>query len=236
MRRPKFTPRRKLPLPVDDHHLIHPSLDRPPLTTPNGIRIQSAVLPQYTFRTHRQTDRWDRRQTCTKSAYAHARLTESDALTTVLMISYHIKYVHILQSLPVCYRLSYTRPLLHEQDAQYSSVRLQHTRTCTYVLSHDLATQLLIASLPVRYTVTVMHATLSLMTDGILQRCTTVPVRKRSNCQLTDAIVIQRFAAVESKPHTYQLTTDSHVDILLRVLECLEFVPTKRKFIFAVFA
>jgi len=27
-----------------------------PLTTPNGIRIQSAVLPQYTFRTHTQTD------------------------------------------------------------------------------------------------------------------------------------------------------------------------------------
>jgi len=28
-----------------------------PLTTPNGIRIQSAVLPQYTFRTDRPTDR-----------------------------------------------------------------------------------------------------------------------------------------------------------------------------------
>jgi len=28
-----------------------------PLTIPNGIRIQSAVLPQYTFRTDRQTDR-----------------------------------------------------------------------------------------------------------------------------------------------------------------------------------
>jgi len=42
----------------DDHypHLIHPSLDRP-THHPNGIRIQSAVLPQYTFRTDRQTDR-----------------------------------------------------------------------------------------------------------------------------------------------------------------------------------
>ena len=33
-----------------------------PLTTPNGIRIQSAVLPQYTFRTHRQTNRPTDRQ------------------------------------------------------------------------------------------------------------------------------------------------------------------------------
>jgi len=29
----------------------------PVFTTPNGIRIQSAVLPQYTFRTDKQTDR-----------------------------------------------------------------------------------------------------------------------------------------------------------------------------------
>jgi len=28
-----------------------------PLTIPNGIRIHSAVLPQYTFRTDRPTDR-----------------------------------------------------------------------------------------------------------------------------------------------------------------------------------
>jgi len=36
------------------------------LTTLNGIQIQAAVLPQYTFRTDRQTDRptetWDWRQ------------------------------------------------------------------------------------------------------------------------------------------------------------------------------
>jgi len=41
----------KLPLPFDDHHPIKYT----PLTTSNGILIQSAVLPQYTFRTH--TDR-----------------------------------------------------------------------------------------------------------------------------------------------------------------------------------
>jgi len=66
--RPKFTP--QLPLPFDVHHPIQ---YRPtPLTVPNGIRIHSAILPQYSFRTHtdrpthtqthRPTDRWDRRQ------------------------------------------------------------------------------------------------------------------------------------------------------------------------------
>jgi len=43
-------------------HLIHPSLDRrhtspqTPLTTPNGIQIQSAVLPQYALQADRPTD------------------------------------------------------------------------------------------------------------------------------------------------------------------------------------
>jgi len=42
------------------------------LTTQNGIRIQSAVLLQYTFWTDKrtQTDTWDRRQVYAKSAYA----------------------------------------------------------------------------------------------------------------------------------------------------------------------
>jgi len=35
-----------------------------PLTIPNGIRIQSAILPQY-------IDRWDRRQVYAISAYSH---------------------------------------------------------------------------------------------------------------------------------------------------------------------
>jgi len=40
------------------------SIPRPtPLTTPNGIQIQSAVLPQYTLRTDRQTDRQTDTQT-----------------------------------------------------------------------------------------------------------------------------------------------------------------------------
>jgi len=41
-----------------------------PLTIPNGIRIHSAVFPQYTFWSDRQTHRWDRRQVYTISAYA----------------------------------------------------------------------------------------------------------------------------------------------------------------------
>ena len=48
------------PFLFDDRHphLIHRPVPRPtPLTTPNGIRIRSAVLPQYTFRTDRHTDR-----------------------------------------------------------------------------------------------------------------------------------------------------------------------------------
>jgi len=45
-----------------------------PLIIPNGIRIHSDILPQYTFQTDRltdrQTDRWDRRQLDSMSAYA----------------------------------------------------------------------------------------------------------------------------------------------------------------------
>ena len=48
----------KLPLPF--RRSPPPSntpISRPtPLTTPNGIQIQSAILPQYTFRTDRPTD------------------------------------------------------------------------------------------------------------------------------------------------------------------------------------
>jgi len=56
------------------------------LITPNGIRIQSAVLPQYTFRSDRQTDRWDRLQLCNKSAYAHALWIVSDALIITIRL------------------------------------------------------------------------------------------------------------------------------------------------------
>jgi len=42
--------------PYDDHHPSNTPIHRPtPLTTRNSIQIHSAVLPQYTFRTHRQT-------------------------------------------------------------------------------------------------------------------------------------------------------------------------------------
>jgi len=49
--------------PFNDLHpikYINPSTD--PLTTPNGIQIQSTVFPQFTYRTDRQTDKHNDRQ------------------------------------------------------------------------------------------------------------------------------------------------------------------------------
>jgi len=56
MGRPKFTPKLLLSLqrspPASNTPIPRPT----PVTTPNGIRIQSAILSQYTFRTNTQTD------------------------------------------------------------------------------------------------------------------------------------------------------------------------------------
>jgi len=71
------------------NHLIHIHSSNDLLTISNGIRIQSAVLSQYTFRTdeHTQTERWDRRQVYSNSVYA--LLIVSDALTiTVANLQY----------------------------------------------------------------------------------------------------------------------------------------------------
>jgi len=55
--RPQFTPKCAPSLrrsqPSSNAAIPQPT----PLTNPNGIRIQSAILPQYTFRADRQTDR-----------------------------------------------------------------------------------------------------------------------------------------------------------------------------------
>jgi len=63
MERPKFTPKTT----TSPSTITTPSntpIPRPiPLITPNGIQIQSAVLPQYTLRTDRQTDRPNERPT-----------------------------------------------------------------------------------------------------------------------------------------------------------------------------
>jgi len=54
-----------------------------PLTTPNGIRIQSAIRHNTLSR---QTDRWDRRQLCTDSAWAHALRIVNAALISITLI------------------------------------------------------------------------------------------------------------------------------------------------------
>ena len=81
MRRHKFIPK------TAPSMITTPStkpIPRPnPLITPNGIWIQSAVLPQYSFRTDRQMDRWSRRQVYSNSVYAV--LIESDALIIGLL-------------------------------------------------------------------------------------------------------------------------------------------------------
>jgi len=61
-----------------------PILRPTPLTIPNGIRIQSAVLPQYPFRTHRQTNRWDRQQVYAICAY-NARQSQTRLVRSVLL-------------------------------------------------------------------------------------------------------------------------------------------------------
>jgi len=65
--RPRTWKRTKTALPLRRSPPPSPSKTpshRPtPLTIPNGIRIQSAVLSQYTFRTDRQTDRHTDRPT-----------------------------------------------------------------------------------------------------------------------------------------------------------------------------
>jgi len=66
------------------HNYSAKSPHRPtPLTIPNGIRILSAVLPQYTFQTDRHTDAHTqtklRQQVSKMSAYARCTDTEQSA-------------------------------------------------------------------------------------------------------------------------------------------------------------
>jgi len=73
---PRIYPPPNCPFSFDDLHihLIGPFLDWPhsPVTTPNGIQIQSAVLPQYILRGDRPTDRHtDQQMGLTTSLYQH---------------------------------------------------------------------------------------------------------------------------------------------------------------------
>jgi len=75
--------------PFDDHHphLIRPSLDRPTLLTiPNGIRIHSAVLPQYTFQSDRPTHTQSQTQLITLPT---ARDSDADKVTISRRAEFH---------------------------------------------------------------------------------------------------------------------------------------------------
>jgi len=80
----------KLPLPLrrSPPHLMHPYAWPTSLTIPNGIQIQSAVLPKYTFRTYRQIHRPTNGlgDSSTPLALTLAILIESDALIILAAI------------------------------------------------------------------------------------------------------------------------------------------------------
>jgi len=73
----------KLPLLLQRSPLLSKTLIPwlTPLTTPNGIHIQSAVFPQFTYRRDRETNRWARRQLCSK-----IRVCSNDCILTRLII------------------------------------------------------------------------------------------------------------------------------------------------------
>jgi len=92
------------PFPLDDLYLpSNAPIPRPtPLTIPNGIQIQSAILPQYTLqtdqqsnrRTDRLTDTWDWWRVCSKR---RLRLIVSDVAnknytSIVLILFYHYTF------------------------------------------------------------------------------------------------------------------------------------------------
>jgi len=83
---PKFTPKtapslRRSRLPSNT------STPQPtPLTIPNGIPIRSAILPQYTFRTDRQTDRYARQQVCNELIESDTLKSNLEACTPIILI------------------------------------------------------------------------------------------------------------------------------------------------------
>jgi len=76
-----------------------------PLTIPNGIRIHSAILPQYTFwtdrHTHRHTDRWS--TVCNKSVRVPRTLLYRERQTTVY---YRVMHYSAKRGLVFACRLS----------------------------------------------------------------------------------------------------------------------------------
>ena len=101
----------RLPFPFDDHRPSNTPIPRPtPLTTPNGIQIQSVFLPQYTFRavrpTHRPTDGLGDRSV--RRALTLAVLIDSDAHKNCLISSSTSQNIADI----ICYLHSATRVCL----------------------------------------------------------------------------------------------------------------------------
>ena len=68
-----------------------------PFTIPNGIRIQSAVLPQYTFRTDRQTDRQCRENEVLVSTTSVQTLSQHRTLL------YHYTRAWTVENAQICF-------------------------------------------------------------------------------------------------------------------------------------
>jgi len=83
----------KLPFPLRrSPPLSNTPISRPtPLTTPNSIQIQLAVLPQYALRTNRQTDQ---RQVC-----ANTSLRSADCMATRLKTLTYVRRPTVLDTM-----------------------------------------------------------------------------------------------------------------------------------------
>jgi len=73
------------PFPFDDHHQnqIHPIPSPTPFTTPSGIRIQSAVLPQYRCADRQTRDDMVNHNSALLSYSDSERRAENESVTSV---------------------------------------------------------------------------------------------------------------------------------------------------------
>ena len=121
--RPRFTPK-TAPFPSTITTPSNTPITRPtPLITLNGIRIHSAVLPQYTFRTDRHTDRHTQRPTRLPAGDRHA------AAGAYIRVACTLLGVHLLLSWrcysSYCRRCRCCASLLHLMCAFCTWISLQ---------------------------------------------------------------------------------------------------------------